>query len=221
MKSLMSMVSSKRVLALGALTIITAGAAWWGFMRLYLEQPKYEVLESFGVFELRRYAPRIVAEFEVSGELENASNEGFQAIAGYIFGKNKGQQKIAMTAPVDMKPQKIAMTTPVQMQGEGKTWTMSFTMPSEYTLETLPEPLNPKVKLRKTEPKTFVAVRFRGAPADDVVAKRMRTVREESVARGFELRGEPIYARYDPPSTPGFMRRNEILQEVLRPAEAQ
>ncbi len=221
MKSLVSTIFSKRVLIPVVLAVIAAGAAWWGFMRQFLEQPKYAVIESFGEFEVRRYQSRIVAEFEVSGGLENASNEGFRALAGYIFGKNKGQQKIAMTAPVDMKPQNIAMTAPVEMKGEGNDWTMSFTMPSKYTLETLPEPLDPRVRLRKTAPKDFVAIRFRGDPDSDEVASRMSALRKESAARGYALKGEPIYARYDPPSTPGFMRRNEVLQEVSRPVDVR
>lgn len=125
------------------------------------EEPKYILLQKSDSFELREYAPQILAEVTVEGDLDAASNQGFRLIAGYIFGQNQVSEKIAMTVPVAVEPNdqqksaKIAMTAPVGIepvksdQSSGNRWTVSFVMPSEYTLETLPKPLNAKVKIRE------------------------------------------------------------------------
>ncbi len=119
------------------------------------EEPKFTLLEKSEPFELRAYAPQIVAEVKVDGDLDAASNQGFRLIAAYIFGKNQVSEKIAMTAPVGIesseqnKSAKIAMTAPVGIESAGNQWTVSFVMPAEYTLASLPKPLDPQVKIRE------------------------------------------------------------------------
>ena len=141
-----------------------------------IEEPKYQVLEKDGDIELRAYEPMIVAEVLVDGDMDRASGKGFRAIAGYIFGDNTSQsgaeEKIAMTAPVTMSPseeqmaEKIAMTAPVTMQEtegqSGEQWRVHFVMPSEYTMASLPNPNDERVKLREVEAAKYASIRFSG-----------------------------------------------------------
>jgi SOUL heme-binding protein len=118
---------------------LALAAASWGPMVSNVEQPNYTVVESNGKFEIRDYAPMIVAETDVTGTRQAAIREGFRTIAGYIFGNNLTSQKITMTAPVTQKTgEKIAMTAPVTQQGDGHAWCIRFVMPASYTMETFP-----------------------------------------------------------------------------------
>lgn len=186
------------------------------------EEPKFEVITRDGDFELRQYAPMLVAETFVDGSQDDASSRGFRAIAGYIFGDNKraGQsaEKIAMTAPVTLEKQdaaqKIAMTAPVTLQQQGGRWRVHFVMPSQYTLADLPKPNNPAVTLREIPGQKVAALRFSGFVGEDKVASKTTELRDWIVARGMSLTGATQLARYDPPWALPFMRRNEILVEV-------
>ena len=114
-----------------------------------VEKPDYKIIQSEQNIEIRQYEPMIIAEVEVDGKREDAIRDGFRLIADYIFGNNKVQRDIAMTAPVQQKEsQKIAMTAPVQQQSTGKSWQISFVMPSKYSMQTLPEPKDDRVRLR-------------------------------------------------------------------------
>lgn len=187
-----------------------------------IEEPKYDVVARHGEMEVRAYAPRILAETEVEANFERAPNEGFRRIADFIFGNNKPGNKVAMTAPVEVIPKdsggdktKIAMTAPVTQQASAAgTWTVTFTMPASYTMETLPRPVDDRVKLRPLPPMKYAALRFGGFNTRANVDAAIRRLREAAEAQGIKLRGEPVYARYNPPWTPWFWRRNEILIEV-------
>ena len=133
-----------------------------------VEQPKYQVVESSGNVEIRDYTPMIVAEAEVSGDRPDAIGKGFRIIADYIFGNNTAAQKVPMTAPVTQQgSEKIAMTAPVTQQGDGNTWRVRFVMPSSYTIETLPKPNNPAVKLKEIGAKRYAVIRFSGMAGED------------------------------------------------------
>lgn len=182
------------------------------------EEPAYESLERSGQVELRRYAPTIVAETIVDGPLDAASSAGFRRIAAFIFGDNRrGQdgtgETIAMTAPVTMQAdgETIAMTAPVTIERGAGRWRMSFVMPAEYTMDTLPTPTDPQVTLREVPSKTTAALRFSGIAREAQVAKRTQELLSWLSARGLEAASVPRLARYNPPWTPPFMRRNEIL----------
>ena len=106
-----------------------------------VEKPDYKVIQSEQNIEIRQYEPMIIAEVEVDGKREDAIRDGFRLIADYIFGNNTVEQNISMTAPVQQKEnQKIAMTSPVQQQLAGKSWQISFVMPSKYNMDSLPVP---------------------------------------------------------------------------------
>lgn len=184
-----------------------------------VEEPKYSVLEKAPPFELRAYAPMILAQVQVEGDLDEASAQGFRLIAAYIFGQNQVNEKVAMTAPVtveeqSVKNQKIAMTAPVNIEKEGGVWTVSFVMPSEYSLETLPKPLNPKVILKPIPAAKKAVITFSGFYDSDKVGQKTKALEEWISSRNLQPISAPTFARYNPPWTLPFMRRNEVLIDV-------
>jgi len=199
------------------------------------EQPPYEVVAEDGKFEIRKYREHIVAKTTVSGNFEEAQGKSFRILAGYIFGKNKSQQKIAMTAPVVQVPEdkieseseKIAMTAPVVLKpgesagGKGKSWTMTFTMPSKYSLKTLPTPEDDRVVLEVVKERLLATSSFSGFYGTQKVKKKG----EELLAwvleqKAYQSVAKPMFAGYDPPWTLPFLRRNEMLVEIT-PTESK
>jgi len=180
------------------------------------EEPKYSVVEKEPPFEVRAYAPMIVAEVQVDGDLDDASSQGFRLIAAYIFGQNQVSQKIAMTAPViveEKSPQsaKIAMTAPVGIEAKAGKWTVSFVMPSEYTMESIPKPINPLVQLRQIPAVKKAVISFTGFYNEQKVTEKTMELDAWIKARNLQPSGVPNFARYNPPWTLPFMRRNEVM----------
>jgi hypothetical protein len=184
------------------------------------EKPRYRVVRALEGFEVRAYEGYLVAETDVAASHEDAGSVGFRTLAAYIFGKNRGEKKIAMTAPVMQAGGcKIAMTAPVtQARREGddgaSLWGIQFMMPGSYTLETLPEPLDPAVRLRQVPARRVAALSYSGTWAESRYLEKLDELREAMRREGLKPAGEPTWARYDPPYVPRFMRRNEILIEV-------
>jgi hypothetical protein len=202
-------------LLIGVLGVVLLGAALWGPIVSNVERPKYKVVLSSDNIELRDYAPMIVAEAEVTGERRVAIGKGFRLIADYIFGNNTASEKVAMTAPVSQQAsQKIAMTAPVTQQGEGNSWKVYFVMPSKYTMETLPKPNNPAVRLKQVPGKRFAVIRFSGMGGEDSLKRHTKELDEFLSVKGLTPLSQPTYAFYNPPWTLPFMRRNEVLVEV-------
>ena len=191
-----------------------------------IEEPSFKVIAKSGTFELRQYAPMLVAETLVDGDMDDAASTGFRRIADYIFGNNQVQAgtsstKIAMTAPVTMEPQsqKIAMTAPVALvptenMGDSKQWRVHFVMPSQYNLNTIPKPKNPDVKLREIPGKLFAVNSFTGFNTQS----RIQAKADELVVwigqKNLKALGQTQLARYDPPWTLPMFRRNEVMVEV-------
>lgn len=192
-----------------------------------LETPRYESVEREGRFEIRQYAPYVVAETTVEGEYDEAARQAFRRLAGYIFGGNSGQNKIAMTAPVASESgergQRIAMTAPVEsvqpervepgLESEG-TWKTSFMMPSQYSLENLPTPNDDRVVFAERPARTMGVVVFNGFVTDAVVAQRLDELKDWLQARGKTWTGPYTLARYNDPFTLPWNRRNEIQVRV-------
>lgn len=181
------------------------------------ESPSYTVLVHAEEFETRQYAPNIVAQTVVDGDFDSASSLGFRKLAGYIFGGNTSKQKIAMTSPVGMaqnKSEKIAMTSPVGQEIKDGKYVITFTMPSSYTLDSLPTPNDSAVSLSLVPAKTYVSVQFSGIWSESRYQEHLASLRKWITEKNYEAIGEPNYARYNPPWTPWFMRRNEILIEI-------
>ncbi len=184
-----------------------------------IEEPKYSVLEKSSPFELRSYAPMILAEIQVDGDLDQASSQGFRQIAAYIFGQNQVSEKIAMTSPVAVEEQstkgeKIAMTTPVNIESKAGQWIVSFVMPSEYSMETLPKPLNSKVQLRQIPAVKRAVITFSGFYDSQKVAEKTLELERWMQTKSLQATGVPKFARYNPPWTLPFMRCNEVMIDV-------
>lgn len=197
-----------------------------------IEEPKYDLLQSDGAYEIRQYAPTLIAETVVDGDMDEASNKGFRLIADFIFGNNQTadtstSEKIAMTAPVTVEPQsaKISMTAPVTVepQNDGsnmqqaKQWRVHFVMPSRYTLSNIPKPKNNAVNLQEIPSKFFVVHRYSGFNTAARVQSKMQETKDWALARELKIIGTPQLSRYDPPWTLPMFRRNEIMIEISAP----
>ena len=182
-----------------------------------IEKAKYQVVESDENFELRQYAPHIVAETFVAGDFEEVGNMGFRRLYDYINGKNIKNQNIAMTAPVtqEAESEKIAMTAPVTQEKSQGQWRITFLMPAEYTLETLPRPLDGLVQLKEEPGYLMAAIRYSGTWSQKRFEKNKALLQAAITKRGLTPVGQPVWARYDPPFMPWFLRRNEVLIRVL------
>lgn len=177
------------------------------------ESPRYEVLKQYDGFEVRRYAGSVVAETEVEATRKEAGNEAFGRLAGYIFGGNTSKTKIAMTAPVTQS-ERIAMTAPVTQQAKGSKWVVQFSMPSSWTMASLPTPNDPRVTLREVPPKTVAVIQYSGTWSEANYLEHLEALKKRLTAAGLETVGEPVWARYDPPYMPWFMRTNEVQLEL-------
>jgi len=181
-----------------------------------IEEAAYTVVIKDEKFEIRDYAPHILAETFVEGDFEEAGNKAFNVLFGYISGDNRSREKVAMTAPVTQEPkgEKIKMTAPVGQQRVQERWAVSFMMPASYTLETLPEPEDPKVTLRQVPARRMAAVRYSGFWNEKGYLRYKLELESWINENGLTIVGDPIWARYNAPFTPWFMRRNEILIPV-------
>ena len=185
------------------------------------DEPRYTVVRESDGFELRRYAPYIVAELEVQSDFEDAGNVAFRPLAAYIFGKNRAEEKIGMTAPVTQRTtgETIGMTAPVtQRPGKGGKHVLSFVMPSRYTMDTLPRPMDPRIRIRQI-PGALQAVRkYRGGWGESRYRAEEKRLMEALAAAKLQPLASPSWARYNSPFwPPPPFRRNEILVEVSEP----
>ena len=198
---------SIRILLAAAIIIIGAMDA------MAIEEAAYTVLKKDDDFEIRDYAPHIVAETVVEGSLEDAGSKAFNRLFSYISGSNRSRGKVAMTAPVSQESmgEKINMTAPVGQQRAQDRWAVSFMMPAGYTLGTLPEPEDPTVTLRQVPARRIAAVRYSGFWSEKNYLRYKSELESWIRERGLVIGGDPVWARYNPPFTPWFLRRNEIL----------
>jgi len=177
-------------------------------------EPGYTVVRTEEAFEVRRYEPYVVAETVVNAAAEEAGNQGFRILAGYIFGQNKGERKIEMTAPVAQTPIKIAMTAPVAQSATSSGYLVQFAMPREWKLETLPEPMDSRVVLRAMPSRTIAVLGYSGTWSQTRYEEHLKILQDALAQAGLRWHGDPIWARYDPPWKPWFWRRNEIWLEL-------
>lgn len=190
-----------------------------------IEQPAFTVVAAYPDWELRRYEPFIEARVTVTGPWDDAVSQGFRVLAGYIFGGNQPRESIAMTAPVTAQRsgQEIAMTAPVAASrataGTGvEQWTIAFSMPSAWTMDTLPVPNDGRISLVEVPVQDVAVTRFGGWMTERRAAERTASLLATLSEAGFEPAGEPVVAQYNPPWTPPPLRVNEI-QVAVRSAE--
>lgn len=184
------------------------------------EQQQYQVLDTHGDVELRQYADCVVADVVVTGSAEQAGNKAFRPLVSYIGGSNQTSVSLAMTAPVIQQAsgEKLAMTAPVIQEAvDEDRWTVSFVLPGSRPLEQYPVPTDPRVSLRAVAGETAAALRWSGRWTSGNVARRTEELRAAMADAGWADDGPPRWARFDPPWTPPFARRNEIVIPVRLP----
>lgn len=189
------------IIALLAVAVFAGLVIFWYVQTRNVEIARYTVLEADGAIEIRDYPALTVAEVTRTGSRDQAVRAGFGPLARYIFASERPGDKIAMTAPV------------TQQQGAGD-WTIQFIMPSGYTLATLPKPAGADVRLRDVPPAHRAAIRFSGWWSDTLFAEKNAALQDWLKAKGLMTVGPPIFAYYNDPFTPGFLRRNEILYDL-------
>jgi hypothetical protein len=214
-----------RFAALAALAVACLASAE---VAMAIEQPEYTVVREEGAFELRRYAPYLLAETEVDASFMSAGNVAFGRLFRYISGANTTRTEIAMTAPVEQARdagggEKIAMTAPVEQAREGDTYRVAFVVPRKYTRETVPQPTDPTVRIREVPARSIAAWRYSGRWTEENFRGYERELRTKLAALGLKpVPGDSaIIARYDAPFIPWFMRRNEVLIPLLEPLPAK
>ena len=181
-----------------------------------IEEATYQVVVDEDQLQVREYAPQIVAEVVVEGDFEDAGNMAFRKLFKYISGENTSNEKIAMTAPVSQQQrgEKIAMTAPVSQQAQDDGWAVSFMMPADYSLDTIPAPSEPSIKIRAIPAHRMAAIRFSGRWTKKNYEKHLAELKTWAKTRELVVSGEPVWARYNSPFALWFMRRNEILLQV-------
>lgn len=185
-----------------------------------IEEPKFEVESKNEVYEVRKYKTILVAETVVSGNFDEAGNQGFKILADFIFGNNKTKSKITMTAPVSTQnaSEKISMTAPVSQTKSSEGFLVQFTMPSSYTMETIPEPNDSRVKLREIPERRVAVYSYSGTWSESRYKEKLEIFLSELTKKGVQTKGEALFARYNPPFMPWFLRRNEIWLEISNEA---
>lgn len=183
------------------------------------EHQPYEVVDSYPAFELRRYPAHLVAEVSVPGSFEEAGNRAFRSLFGYISGQNASARSVAMTAPVvqeNVTSEKIAMTAPVvQVENSSGDYVVAFVLPGSLTAETAPVPTDPTVRVREVPERLAAAMRYSGRWTEGAYRRRLAQLESEVVAAGFRPTGAATFARFDPPFKPWFLRRNEVIRDVV------
>ena len=207
-----------RQLAKWLLPLITAVTLIAAMPAHAIDEPTYAVAQTTDVFEVRQYMPYLVAEVVVPGPASEAGNQGFSLLGGYIFGKNKGERKLEMTAPVTqttLPPVKLEMTAPVTQAATPGGFLVQFVMPKSYTLATLPEPLDARVKLREVPGNRVAVIRFSGSWSQNTYEEQLQKLRSALATAGLATAGEPVLSRYNSPFSLPFLRRNEIWLNLV------
>lgn len=181
-----------------------------------IEEPQYTAVSKAAHYEVRQYGAILVAETKIESEFENAGNQAFRILAGYIFGDNKAKTKIAMTAPVSQEAvsEKINMTAPVTQLNAATGFLVQFTMPKQYTLDTLPTPNDPRVQLRQMPARKVAVYGYSGSWSESRYKEKLLSFQEELKKDKIETTGEPVLARFNSPFQIWFLRRNEIWIEI-------
>jgi hypothetical protein len=181
-------------------------------------EPPHEVTRRDGPIEVREYRPQVLAETVVQAAHDEAGSQAFRRLAGYIFGRNRAREQIAMTAPVLQKEasQSIDMTAPVLQRETAEGWWMAFILPAEISLDSAPEPTDPLVELREVPGRTIATLRYGGLNSPEKMERYAADLGRWLDEQGFRPLGPPTMASYDPPWTLWFLRRNEVQIEIER-----
>ncbi len=162
------------------------------------EKLGYQVIEDLGGFEIRQYPPHILVSTNESGSMSSAGTQAFRRLANYIFGGNSAGRSIAMTAPVLQAPRETGFTT-------------SFVMPASMSMAQLPGTSDQTLTFSEQPGGRFAAVSFSGLASQPLFDSKAKWLKAQLDAKSVQSSGPAIYARYDGPWTPFFLRHNEVL----------
>ena len=189
------------------------------FPAMATEEPEFTLISQENSIEIREYQPKIIARVEVEGDFDAASSKGFKLLADYIFGNNvlDGEtQKISMTAPVEMTPlaEGIVMTSAIMSSEVNHKWQVNFVMPKEYTMDTLPQPNNDQIKIIEIPKEKYAVIVFSGLVRDSSYSEKAQLLNDFIMANNFTQLEAIKIARYNPPWTLPFFRRNELMVKI-------
>ena len=187
-----------------AIPVIAVAALLGSPAAIAIEEPDYEVLRGTRDYEIRKYESYIVAEVDVDGDLGDSGNRAFRILADYIFGNNAASEKMNMTAPV-------VSDAP---DADDKTYTYAFVMESRYSLDTLPSPVDPRIRIVEKPARVIAAREYSGRWTERNYRENEAILLGSLALDGLRTEGKAFLARYDDPFTPWFMRRNEVLVEL-------
>lgn len=193
----------------GSLILALAYFVYYFYIMRNVKIPTYRVISQQGSVEIRQYDPMIIAEVTLAGERNDTINHGFKVLAAYIFGENISSN------PNRTAKEEIAMTAPVMHQKtSSQTWQVRFVMPKQYSLNTLPKPKTKDIKLISLDQENFVVIRYSGSWSERCAQEQLGRLMQFVKDNKLQVIDSPIYAYYNPPFTPPFMRRNEIMLKL-------
>ena len=206
-------------LAFCAAFLLTFALTTFAMPSFATEEPEYHVVRQLADVEVRQYAAYTVAEVVVCGPAGDAGTQAFPILADYIFGKNQGERKFAMTAPVTQSavPVKLEMTAPVTQSAVPGGFLVQFVLPKGVTVASAPEPLDARVQLREVLPSQVAVIRYSGFWSESNYNEHLAKLQAALRAADIAWTGEAVYSRYNAPFTPWFMRRNEIWLHLASP----
>lgn len=172
----------------------------WFMLPKFLEQPKYKVVRKENDIEIRSYDKILMSSVKVYGNQYNALRNGFQPLVRYIGAKERVSEKISMTAPV-------IQTT----NDETENWTVSFAMPSKYNIDNLPKPTNDDIYFEEIQPSLAAVIRFSGVADSSLLNQKASVLKRWLELNGYTESSSPKFLFYNDPTTPGFLRRNEVM----------
>ena len=172
----------------------------WFMLPKFLEQPKYKVVRKENDIEIRSYDKILMSSVKVYGNQYNALRNGFQPLVRYIGAKERVSEKISMTAPV-------IQTT----NDETENWTVSFAMPSKYNIDNLPKPTNDDIYFEEIQPSLAAVIRFSGVADISLLTQKASVLKRWLELNGYTESSSPKFLFYNDPTTPGFLRRNEVM----------
>lgn len=193
-----------------------------GSLAMATEEPAFEILLETPEYEIRRYQPTLVAEVDVDGSLRSSGSAAFRALADFIFGNNTANEKMKMTAPVEstaVEPTegvRMKMTAPVTSieSADGERYTYAFVMEDKYSLDSLPEPNNPRIRIVERPARVMAVHRFSGRWTEERYEEHENVLLNALRAAQIKSIGKPVFARYNAPFMPWFLRRNEVMVRI-------
>ena len=195
--------------------VLAFGAAMIGPIMSNVEVPAYKILKKEQNIEIRQYPPLIIAEVKTAGSRQDSIGNGFRILADFIFGNNEGEKQLSMNGPITQQEGiKIAMTAPVQQEQTDTEWAISFIMPSKFSIDTIPNPINDRIKIIQIPSKRYAVITFSGRSTEANLTKHTNELEIYMNGSSYSKVGNAKYAFYNPPWTLPFLRRNEVQFEI-------